>query len=86
MSTVITSLDPHSPAKRAKLRCGERLLSINGHEIVDVLDYRFFGYDSNVELVLEDEDGKQRTVRIKKAEGEDLGLNFDTYLMDAPKP
>ena len=28
----------------------------------------------------------RRTLKIKKPEGEDLGLNFDTYLMDAPRP
>ena len=26
-------------------RPGETLLTINGHPIVDVLDYRFYGYD-----------------------------------------
>ncbi len=39
MSTVITSVDHRSPAQRAGIRPGEKLLTINGHEIVDVLDY-----------------------------------------------
>ena len=43
MSTIITSIDPRSPAERAGVRTGEKLLSIGGHDIVDVLDYRFFG-------------------------------------------
>ena len=42
MSTVITSIDPHSPAEKAGIVVGEQLLEINGHHIVDVLDYRFF--------------------------------------------
>ena len=45
MSTVITSIDPHSPAEKAGITVGEQLLEINGHKIVDVLDYRFYGYD-----------------------------------------
>ena len=45
MSTVITSIDPHSPAEKAGIAVGEQLLEINGHHIVDVLDYRFYGYD-----------------------------------------
>ena len=41
MSTIITSIDSGSPAMRAGLRPGQQLLSINGHAVVDVLDYRF---------------------------------------------
>ena len=86
MSTVITSIDPRSPAERAGIQVGEKLISIGGHEVVDVLDYRFFGYDKNPELVLEGSDGQRRTLQVKKQEGIDLGLNFDTYLMDEPRP
>ena len=53
MSTVITSIDHRSPAERAGVRTGERLVSIGGHAVEDVLDYRFFGYDANPLLELE---------------------------------
>ncbi|MEG1682775.1 MAG: DUF512 domain-containing protein, partial [Oscillospiraceae bacterium] len=86
MSTVITSIDPHSPAKRAKLLVGENLIQVNGHEIVDVLDYRFFCYDPVLDLELEGADGTRRAVTVKKLEGQELGLNFDSYLMDEPRP
>lgn len=82
MSTVITSLDTHSPAQKAGVRAGETLLAINGHTIVDVLDYRFFGYDALSELTLATEDGRTRTVTVRKDAGQDLGLNFETYLID----
>lgn len=81
MSTVITSIDPHSPAEKAGIAVGEQLLEINGHHIVDVLDYRFYGYDPVAVLRLS-KDGHTRTVTIRKEEGRDLGLNFNTYLMD----
>ena len=81
MSTVITSIDPHSPAEKAGIVVGEQLLEINGHHIVDVLDYRFYGYDPVAVLRLS-KDGHTRTVTIRKEEGRDLGLNFNTYLMD----
>lgn len=86
MSTVITSIDRRSPAERAGVRVGERLISIGGHPVEDVLDYRFFGYDENPLLVLEASNGARRSVAVKKPEGVDLGLNFDTYLMDEPRP
>ena len=81
MSTKITSVDPHSPAEKAGIQVGEQLLAINGHTVVDVLDYRFYGYDAlcHVELAA---NGKNRTLTIHKEEGQDLGLNFETYLID----
>ena len=39
--TVIKSVDPRSPARRAGVRAGETLTHINGHQIVDMLDYQF---------------------------------------------
>ena len=86
MGTVITSIDRRSPAERAGVRVGERLLAIDSRPVEDVLDYRFFGYDPDPELTLEAPDGVRRTVRVDKPEGEDLGLNFETYLMDEPRP
>lgn len=80
--TVIQSVDANSPAARAGIRTGEKLLQVNGHAVVDVLDYKFYTYDPKLTLVLEKPDGKQRTVKVRKHEGEELGLNFETYLMD----
>ena len=81
MSTIITSIDPHSPAKKAGIQVGEQLLSINGHAVVDVLDYRYYGYDAVCHVELNTGD-KTREVTIRKEEGQDLGLNFETYLID----
>ncbi|MCI8422114.1 MAG: DUF512 domain-containing protein [Lawsonibacter sp.] len=83
--TAIRGVDPKSPARRAGIRPGERLTAINGHPIEDVLDYKFYSYDPQLELTLESPEGARRTVRIRKGEGEDLGLDFETYLMDAAR-
>ena len=80
--TAIRAVEPRSPAHRAGIRVGETLTHINGHPILDVLDYKFYSYDPRLELVLKEADGSERTVRLKKDEGEDLGLEFETYLMD----
>ena len=80
--TKIASVDPHSPARKAGVRPGEKLTHINGHPIVDVLDYKFYAYDPRLELTLTDPEGNSRTLSLRKEEGEDLGLNFETYLMD----
>ena len=80
--TVIRSVDPRSPAQRAGVRPGETLTHINGHPVADVLDYKFYSYDPRLELRLREKNGSERTLHIRKGEGEDLGLEFETYLMD----
>ena len=81
MGSVITKIEKYSPLLH-KARLGDTLVSINGKELVDVLDYKFFSYDSRLEVVLESENGQRRTVKVKKDAGSDLGLEFETYLMD----
>lgn len=80
--TRIEAVMPGSPAHRAGVRPGETLRSVNGHRIVDVLDYKYYSYDPDLTLELSAGDGKVRAVSLSKEVGEDLGLEFATYLMD----
>ena len=80
----IKSVDPTSPL-RGKAAIGDTVVSINGNEILDVLDYKFFAYDRELDVVLRRPDGSEYGVRVKKDEGGDLGLDFGSYLMDAPR-
>ena len=49
---VIKSVDASSPAERAGVRAGDELLSIGGHAVRDVLDYKFYGYDAKLDVVV----------------------------------
>lgn len=82
MSVVITKVSEKSKAHKKRIHAGDRLISINGHTVTDVLDYRFYLNDSKLLLELETVKGKHRKVRICKDEGADIGLEFETYLMD----
>ena len=84
MSQRIFSVDPGSPGARAGFRPGDTLLSINGHTILDVLDYRYHSEAEKLRVEIERQ-GKRRTLRLRKEESEPLGLNFETYLMDRPR-
>ena len=77
----IVSVEERSYAKKVGIRPLDNLISINGNEICDVLDYRFYLADKTVKLVL-DRDGKEYSVKIKKGEYDDIGLEFETPLMD----
>ncbi len=78
---LVKDVEKRSPAN-GKVRIGERLLSINGNRIEDVLDYKYYSYDARLMLEIEAPDGSKREVPIKKREGENLGLEFEAYLMD----
>lgn len=82
MSVTIQSVEEKSPAALAGIKGGEVLLSINGNSIMDVLDYRFYQNDADISLQIKDTSGQTKTVRIRKEEYEELGLEFETYLMD----
>lgn len=82
MPVIIHGVDPKSVAHKAKILAGETLLSINGHEITDVLDYRFYINERKLKMSITDVKGKTRTVLVKKGEYDDPGLEFKTYLMD----
>ena len=82
MAVKITSVEPGSPARRARIHKGDTLISINGNPITDVLDYQFYTTDEHLEILLCDEEKKVRTVLVEKDEYDDLGLQFETYLMD----
>lgn len=82
MAVRITSVEPGSPARRARIHKGDTLISINGNAITDVLDYRFYMTDEHLEILLCDQEKKLRTVVVEKDEYDDLGLKFETYLMD----
>ncbi|MBQ5823760.1 MAG: DUF512 domain-containing protein [Clostridia bacterium] len=64
------------------MSAGDTLVAVNSHEINDVLDYRFYTSACKLKLEIETEQGKRRTVKVKKGEYDDLGLCFETYLMD----
>lgn len=77
----ILAVLPNSHAAHAGIRGGDVLLSINENAIRDVLDYRFYLTDTCVSLTLL-HDNAPYTVRINKGEYDDIGLEFETPLMD----
>ncbi len=84
MENVIRAIDGDSPLKK-RASAGDRLVSINGKRIRDVLDYKYYAYDRDLHLVLAHPDGTEFRVHVRKPEGGDLGLDFESYLMDRPR-
>ena len=81
MAVKISGVE-HDSILNKKISAGDTLVAVNSHEINDVLDYRFYTSACKLKLEIETEKGKRRTVKVKKGEYDDLGLCFETYLMD----
>ncbi len=82
MAVKIFDVTTGSHADKAGIKKGETLLSINSNESVDVLDYRCYQVNRKLTLEVEDENKNVRTIEMTKGEYEEIGLEFETYLMD----
>ncbi len=79
---IINSVQENSPAHKAGISAYDKLLTINGNEIADVLDYRFYQTGIFLKLEIEHKNGETEIIEIKKREYDEIGLEFETYLMD----
>ena len=83
MAVRIKSVIPESLCGKKGVTAGYILQSVNGHEINDVLDYRFYADTKRINITFECPDGQTVTHRFKSSLNVDeLGLEFETYLMD----
>lgn len=85
MSAEIIDVIQKSPCSKKRIKKGWILEKINSHDINDILDYNFYANEFEVVLELTNPNGKLVKKKIRKGENEDLGLVFDTYLMDKQK-
>ncbi len=81
MSVIISGVAAGSRAESLGILPGDLLLSINGHEVVDVLDYRFLETERELRLALS-RNGREYRVECAKPQYAEIGLEFETYLMD----
>lgn len=81
MAVEIKSVIKGSPVSGLDVRSGDILVSVNGHEIADVLDYMYYSAEIKTELLIE-RCGTRHTISVIKSEYDDLGLEFETFLMD----
>ena len=77
----ITEVERGSFAEKSGIVADDALISINENTISDVLDYRFYLAERVITLLLE-RGGSTYSVTIRKGEYDDIGLTFETPLMD----
>lgn len=79
---IVKRVMPGSIGEELEIAAGDRLIAIDGMEVEDIFDYQFMIQDTYIELLLEKPDGEQWLLEVDKDYDEDLGLEFESGLMD----
>lgn len=77
---VIKSIDAGSIAEELELEPGDRLLTIDGHELEDIFDYEYYVKSESIVMVVMKADGEEWELEIEH-DYEDLGITFEHSLM-----
>ncbi len=67
---------PGSTGARLGLHAGDFVLSVNGQEAGDVIDFQFLSSDERLTLVIRKADGAIKKIRVRKDLDDALGLEF----------
>ncbi len=78
---TVFGVEPGSSAEACGILPGDILISVNGNDIADVLDYRYYITETSLSLLIH-RGPELLTFSIEKEEYDDIGLSFETYLMD----
>jgi putative radical SAM enzyme (TIGR03279 family) len=80
---LISSIAAGSPADTADLAVGDELVSVNGREPTDIIEYQQLIDGESVTLVVKREgEPLQRKVTVTKTQGQPLGLAIDSAVFD----
>lgn len=82
MNTKISKILKCSIAEELEIEVGDSLLSINGTEIKDIIDYKFLMADEYIEAEIEKKNGEIWTLEVEKEYQEDLGIEFENGIID----
>lgn len=79
---VVKTVQPGSIAWELELEPGDEVLAVNGQKIEDVFDYHYLTNEEYIELSVRRADGEEWILEIEKEYEEDLGIEFESSLMD----
>ena len=85
MKNKISRVYPQSIAEEMEIEVGDKLISINGTEVKDIIDYKYLMADEYIDVDIEKAEGEIWTLEIEKEYQEDLGIEFESSIMDSAK-
>lgn len=84
MPCIISEVIEDTIASDLGLMPGDEIISVNGHIINDIIDYRFYTNEEYVEVSMI-HNGKPEIFEIEKDYEDDLGIEFEDILFDKLK-
>ncbi|MDD2619247.1 MAG: PDZ domain-containing protein, partial [Syntrophomonadaceae bacterium] len=69
-----------SIAEEIGIEAGDEILSIDGFEIKDIIDYRFYSHDNCIQIELRKADQELWSLEIEKDYDEEMGIVFDDLI------
>ena len=79
---LIKSVAKGSIAEELNIEPNDVLISIDGERLVDVFDYHYMVNTDYLVILIRKQDGEEWEIEIEKDFDEDLGIEFETNLMD----
>ena len=79
---IIKSVLKGSIASELGLEPGDEILTINDNIIEDIFDYQYLCQDDYIDVLVKTKQGEECLLEIEKEPDEDLGLEFESGLMD----
>ncbi len=79
---LIASVHPRSLAEELGLVRKDKILTVNGRKIQDLIDFSFAFADEEIEMLVEHENGEWEVFEFDKDCDEKLGVEFDSAVFD----
>ena len=82
MNGIITKIEAGSLAEELELVAGDKILQVNGHAPLDIIDLSFQLAEEEIELLIEHADGERELIAFEKDVDEELGAEFESAVFD----
>ena len=86
MPAIVSSVLSGSIAEELEIESGDILLSIDGVELMDLIDYNFYCKTEELTVEIQKKNGEIEEIELEKDFDEDLGIVFESAVFDKIKP